>query len=82
MTTFTSEDREEVERYLREQLHAQQSEINALRKALMYKKPRELSAKEILDVHESQDWYEKFDGELCFNWLKFAVAILRKAQEK
>ena len=43
---------------------------------------KELSAKEILDVHESQDWYEEFDGELCFNWLKFAVAILRKAQEK
>ncbi len=30
------QDKEDVEQMLREQLHAQQSEINALRKALMY----------------------------------------------
>jgi hypothetical protein len=43
---------------------------------------KELLVKDILDVYQSQDWYEEFDGELCFNYLKFAVAILRKAQEK
>ena len=43
---------------------------------------KELLAKDILDVYQSRDWYEDFDGELWFNWLKFADAILRKAQEK
>ena len=43
---------------------------------------KELLAKDILDVYQSREWYEDFDGELWFNWLKFADAILRKAQEK
>ena len=43
---------------------------------------KELLAKDILDVYQSRDWYEDFDGELWFNWIKFADAILRKAQEK
>ena len=69
-----------VEMY-REQIHAQQCEINALRKALMYKKPKELTDEEIKNI-----WCEvySFKGYDCLTDLdyKFCREIIRKAQEK
>lgn len=46
-------DQEDKETMLREQLHAQQAEINALRKALMYvnKESKPLSDEEITAIH-------------------------------
>lgn len=48
------QDKEDMEQMLRDQLHAQQCEINALRKALMYanKKPCPLTVDEIKELSE------------------------------
>jgi len=73
-------DQEDREWMLREQIHSQQCEITALRKALMYFRPvRELSDEEIIEVHVNNPF---IDGYLNKNLIAFARAILRKAQEK
>jgi hypothetical protein len=62
----------------REQIHAQQCEINALRTALIYARPaKELTDEEILDL-------ASYAGEnpTKYDMIDFARAILRKAQEK
>jgi hypothetical protein len=72
------DDREDSMQMLRDQIHSQQCEINALRKALMYNKPKDLTDEEI----------EKVFVLNCnlinetFAYRDFARAILRKAQEK
>lgn len=72
------QDREDSMQMLRDQIHAQQAEIKALRTALMYAHPlKKLTNDEIL---EEWDWDS---GEiLATDLLDFADAILRKAQEK
>jgi hypothetical protein len=75
------DDREDSMQMLRDQIHSQQCEINALRKALMYNKPKELTDEEIL---ESFAFY--FGSTLnnkAYNdgAILFAKDILRKAQE-
>jgi hypothetical protein len=59
----------------REQIHAQQCEINALRTALIYARP----AKELTDEEIEEVFYELDVGHSA---TEFARAILRKAQEK
>jgi hypothetical protein len=63
----------------REQIHAQQCEINALRTALIYARPaKELTDEEIrLLINDVRDY--DIDTHDLF---EFARAILRKAQEK
>ena len=74
------DDREDSMQMLRDQIHAQQCEINALRKALMYAHPKDLTDEEIENIAENC-W--KTDEDLqFFDYSKFAKAILRKAQEK
>jgi hypothetical protein len=74
-------DKEDLEWMLREQIHAQQCEIKALRKALMYVHPvKELTDEEILNIaHQIRliDRQTADDGHLYF-----ARAILKKASEK
>ena len=71
-------DKEDREWMLREQIHAQQCEITALRKALMYTHPvKELTDEEILEI--GRDCARNPD--INFQ-ITFARAILRKAQEK
>jgi hypothetical protein len=61
----------------REQIHAQQCEINALRTALIYARPvKELTDEEILQFQD------KVPYTLGSDLIDFARAILRKAQEK
>lgn len=71
------DDREDSMQMLRDQIHAQQCEINALRKALMYAHPTELTDEEIepliSNLPESPSNDELYE---------FAYAVLRKAQEK
>lgn len=80
------DDREDSMQMLRDQIHAQQCEINALRKALMYAHPKDLTDEEIGDfthrmilccgVHPNS-------ADINVLGLKFIVEdILRKAQEK
>jgi hypothetical protein len=64
----------------REQIHAQQCEINALRKALMYNKPKDLTDGEIQELALCDEFWISEDCTI-FDWHKFARAILRKAQE-
>jgi hypothetical protein len=61
----------------REQIHAQQCEINALRTALIYARPtKELTDEEITEIYNEILIHDKKSS------IKFARAILRKAQEK
>lgn len=71
------DDREDSMQMLRDQLHAQNSEIKALRKALMYNRPKELTDEEIHKIAQ-----EYFHAGLGISPLDFARAILKKAQEK
>jgi hypothetical protein len=83
-------DKEDREWMLREQIHAQQCEITALRKALMYTHPvKELTNDEIYEVwkkamqEEAKIEYSIYATQLERQpFLYFARAILRKAQEK
>ena len=58
-------DREDTESMLRDQIHAQQCEINALRKALMY-------ASDVVKLVQALEFYEKSwdEGQLAKRVLK------------
>ena len=73
-------DQDDKETMLREQIHAQQAEIKALRTALMYANPaKELTNEEIMKVaNEIFDTYKNWG----YYQIDFARAILRKASEK
>lgn len=72
-------DEDDIETMLREQIHAQQSEINALRKALLYVHPIELTDDKITEIAK-----EIFKD--CKNFhhyqIDFARAILKEASGK
>jgi hypothetical protein len=72
-------DKEDLESMLREQIHAQQSEIKALRKALMYVHP----VKTLTDEEIIATWNENcivLDTDNLV--IDFSRAILKKAQYK
>jgi hypothetical protein len=71
-------DKEDLEWMLREQIHAQQCEINALRKALMYVHPKTLTTEEICEIYREIFGFRPLDKYSHI----FANAIIRKAQEK
>lgn len=77
------DDREDSMQMLRDQIHTQQCEINALRKALMYANPKKLTDEEILDsvwlINLISNMPESPTNEELFN---FAYKAIRKAQEK
>lgn len=74
----THVDKEDLEWMLREQIHAQQCEINALRKALMFVHPKTLTDEEIITT-----WNENCIVLDTNNLvIDFAKAILKKAQDK
>ncbi len=75
-------DQDDTESYLREQIHAQQCEIKALRTALMYNQPKELTYKD--GIEECAQRAEAY-AYMSPNFTALAEelrAILRKAQEK
>jgi len=71
-------DKEDREWMLREQIHAQQCEINALRKALMYVHPKTLTTEEICEIYRDIFGFRPLDKYSH----DFANAVLRKAQGK
>ncbi len=68
-------DQEDKESMLREQIHAQQAEIKALRTALMYVRPKDLTDKEIDELAHEYNCIDDYPHE-------FVRACIRKAQEK
>lgn len=76
---WLSVDEEDTDTMLREQIHAQNCEIKALRTALLYAHNKELTDEEIEDI-----WLEIRNkaGDIENMRLAFARAILEKAQGK
>ena len=75
-------DQDDKETMLREQIHAQQAEIKALRTALMYVHPKEDRLKLIGTLKWAEDLLREAGHDEAVDEVQDCIMLLRKASEK
>lgn len=76
------DDREDSMQMLRDQIHAQNCEIKALRTALMYVHPKEDRLKLIGTLKWAEDLLRDAGHDEAVSDVQDCIMLLRKAQEK